>query len=46
MGNRDRLLQFIASHNISSYVKWINSSRNIPEIENVLERDGAGFEVN
>jgi len=44
--DRDQLLRFIASHTISPRIKWIVSSRNIPEIETFLEIDGSGSEAN
>jgi len=45
MADRERLLRFIASYTTSPRVKWIVSSRNIPEIERLLEVDGSGSEV-
>ena len=40
MVDRDRLLQFITDHALASpRVKWIVSSRNSPEIENLLVLD-------
>lgn len=39
MAGRDQLLRFIASHVASPRVKWLVSSRNITEIENLLEID-------
>jgi hypothetical protein len=38
MADRDQLLRFIARHTVASpCVKWIVSSRNVTEIENLLE---------
>ena len=45
MVDRDRLLRFIAGHTTSPRIKWIISSRNIPEIESFLDIDGSGSEV-
>ena len=47
MTDRDLLLRFIAGHAVASpRVKWVVSSRNIPEIQNLLEIDSPnGLEV-
>jgi hypothetical protein len=53
IADRDQLLRYIARHRVPSpCVKWIVSSRNIPEIEDILEMsasddsdDSSGSEV-